>query len=221
MPPTIRPILRFPRAAGARRLWLLALAGALASLVLYLVTIPRAQEPDPTARDAWQSLVTPSPELVSDGVSPLLVDQLGYRPQARSGLTVRPDGDCSSPVPLPDEFTPACQQHDYGYDLLRAAEAAGGRLGPEARRSIDRQFAATLQEACTTRPAGTSTVRCKGAAVVASGAVRVNSWRQHESVPGREDATSIAMLAAASLTSLALMVLTARAAWRDGRGRRG
>src|SRR5699024_6909626 len=57
----------------------------------------------------------------------------GYEPALRGGMAVNPVGACSSPVPLPERFTPACMAHDLGYDLLRYAEAHGTPLGEWAR----------------------------------------------------------------------------------------
>ncbi|MGV9747764.1 hypothetical protein ACWDTG_23085 [Rhodococcus zopfii] len=95
-----------------------------------------------------------------------------------------PDGSCSSPVPLPAVFEPACRTHDLGYDLLRFARDSGGELGPDARRALDRNLTRDLRTACATdRDAAPG---CAVAAEVASVAVRVNSWRQQYRAPRPE-----------------------------------
>ncbi|MBH0123434.1 phospholipase [Rhodococcus sp. HM1] len=95
-----------------------------------------------------------------------------------------PQGSCSSPVPLPALFEPACRTHDLGYDLLRFARDSGGELGPDARRALDRNLTRDLREACATEP--DAAPGCVIAAEVASVAVRINSWRQQYRAPSPE-----------------------------------
>lgn len=117
--------------------------------------------------------------------------RLGYRPQVRDGLLGVPDGECSSPVPLPEEFTPACRQHDLGYDLLRYAAATGSPLPAQARRTLDTRLIAQTQASCRRRPEGPRRAICSAWATVAGVAVRLNSWRQHHGVPSPETPRSI------------------------------
>ncbi len=117
----------------------------------------------------------------------------GYQPSVRGGLLVNPHGNCSSPVPLPRSFTPGCQRHDLGYDLLRHAAAMGHPLPASARHALDDQLADSMGASC--REQRTSTperLECTTWAGVASAAVWVNSLRQGWSVPSRESAASIA-----------------------------
>lgn len=102
----------------------------------------------------------------------------GYEPVLRDRMAVNPAGACSSPVPLPDRFTPACMAHDLGYDLLRYAESHGTPLGAWARRGLDAQFADRMHASCTPADAG-----CVAAADTATTAVRLNSWRQDYGAP--------------------------------------
>lgn len=107
----------------------------------------------------------------------------GYRPVMVDGLPVAPHGSCSSPVPLPVEFEPACQAHDLGYDLLRYAEHRGGPLGPWARQALDRTLADRMRTACAHRPDPLPRARCVAMAEVATVAVDLNSRRQGYGVP--------------------------------------
>lgn len=91
-----------------------------------------------------------------------------------------PEGDCSTPVPLPEVFESACRVHDLGYDLLRYAHATGGELRPDARRDLDGLFARHLAAACRSEPDVTA---CTHLAGFASTAVRFNSWRQGHRSP--------------------------------------
>ncbi len=116
-------------------------------------------------------------------------DVVGYVPDAVAGADGRdrlakPNGGCSSPFgDSRYDFGAACKSHDLGYDLLRYATAAGGQLGPWARRAIDERFAADLRERCAVIDADAS---CTGLAVLSSAVVRANSWRQGYGNPGAE-----------------------------------
>src|SRR5690606_32670261 len=86
---------------------------------------------------------------------------MDYAPVTEPGLTADevladPDGGCSSPVPLPEVFEPACRIHDLGYDLLRYARDTGGELGSQARRDLDAQLARNLRASCRTSSAATT-----------------------------------------------------------------
>lgn len=107
----------------------------------------------------------------------------GYHPVMVDGLPAAPHGSCSSPVPLPVEFEPACQAHDLGYDLLRYAEHHGGPLGPWARQALDRTLADRMRASCARRPDPLPRARCAAMAEVATVAVDLNSRRQGYGVP--------------------------------------
>ncbi|MEE2034336.1 hypothetical protein [Rhodococcus chondri] len=132
---------------------------------------------------------------------------MDYAPVAEPGFTADevladPDGDCSSPVPLPEIFEPACRVHDLGYDLLRYARDTGGELEPQARRDLDAQLARNLRASCRTSSAATVPA-CDTVAFVASAVVRINSWRQGYRLPVSESPVPYLATAAALAASAA------------------
>lgn len=135
----------------------------------------------------------------------------GYAPVVEGDRLVRADGDCSSPVPLPEEFEPACRQHDYGYDLLRYAAQTGEPLGRWARGAIDDQLADSLGALCDP---GRSGAPCRRMSVVAVTGVRLNSLRQGDGVPEES------VLTQAALATSAVGVLGVGGATLPGRRRR-
>ncbi len=124
---------------------------------------------------------------------------MGYSPATEPGFTseevlVDPDGDCSSPVPLPDSFDTACRVHDLGYDMLRFARDSGQELGPDARRELDAMLARHLRAACESESSqGDSS--CLPAAHLATTFVRLNSWRQGYRIPVSESPAPFLMVA--------------------------
>ena len=108
-----------------------------------------------------------------------LVAELGYRPGTQDGYAMNPDGDCSSPVPLPDSFEPACMTHDLGYDLLRVADRTGETIPSDTRRNLDRRMAAQMRASCTDDG-------CRVMATVAHTAVAANTLRQRNGAPVQE-----------------------------------
>ncbi|MEL4155364.1 hypothetical protein [Corynebacterium bovis] len=146
-------------------------------------------------------------------LTPDLVRDLGYEPTVVDGHPENPGGGCSSPVPLPARFEPACRTHDLGYDLLRVAGRRGEPVPPAIRRGLDRQLADRMHAACDAAGRvgdsagdragggasgaasgggqgagddGTSAVDravCTTAATAAATAVTLNSVRQHDGVP--------------------------------------
>lgn len=136
----------------------------------------------------------------------------GYQPRVQSGLLGAPAGGCSSPVPLPREFDPACRQHDLGYDLLRYADAKGQPLPPSARRALDARLERQARAACRERTNPVRRATCTTWAGIASAAVQFNSWRQHDGVPGSESPRSLLAagglgVAGAGTATLALLGL--------------
>lgn len=118
-------------------------------------------------------------ERPADAVTALPPDfaaNLGYVPDLVAGYPIDPEGDCSSPVPLPDVFTPLCRTHDFGYDLLRAAATIDRPLGPWARTALDRMLITRMDEACEGTP-------CRVAAQAARVGLGWNTWRQHGGPP--------------------------------------
>ncbi|MFZ2526274.1 MAG: hypothetical protein WAX14_01280 [Rhodococcus sp. (in: high G+C Gram-positive bacteria)] len=108
-----------------------------------------------------------------------------------------PHGSCSSPVPLPALFEPACRTHDLGYDLLRFAGDSGAELRPDARRALDRNLTRDLRTACAAAP--DADPGCAVVAEVASVAVRINSWRQQYRPPSPESPLPILLGLGAAL----------------------
>lgn len=109
-----------------------------------------------------------------------LVAELGYRPGTQDGHAMNPDGDCSSPVPLPESFEPACMTHDLGYDLLRVADRTGEPIPAHTRRDLDRQMAEQMRASCD------GAAGCRAMAGVAHAAVAANTLRQHNGAPVEE-----------------------------------
>lgn len=173
----------------SRVLALLGIVTFAGGIVLGLLSTPASASsaPNPAAARAVQALTTGTAHEARALVPDDFATVLGYHPVVRAGALVRPDGSCSSPVPLPDGFEPTCAQHDLGYDLLRYAEVKGGALGPWARSALDRRFGSRLRASCAD-PAG---LGCLVAAGTAYAAVQANSIRQGDGVPGPETAASM------------------------------
>ncbi|MFC7490122.1 MULTISPECIES: hypothetical protein [unclassified Knoellia] len=171
--------------------------------------------PDRSAEHALAALVSGPPAAADLALPRDFGRRFGYRPTLTQGLLGDPSGSCSSPVPLPAEFTAACRQHDLGYDLLRYAGRSGRALPPDARRSVDTQLGAAFEDACSSREEPLSLASCLAWADIAEGFVRVNSARQDHAVPESETVRSIAPgvglgLAAAGGVVLAVPALRRR-----------
>ncbi|MCX4093925.1 phospholipase [Nocardia sp. alder85J] len=110
----------------------------------------------------------------------------GYLPELRGGLLIDPTGSCSSPIPLPADFTPACQAHDLGYDLLRYAYDHGQPLGPWARQAVDSAFGHRLHAVCADHSGTVGRLCCDLMASTADTAVDLNSRRQNYATPRPE-----------------------------------
>lgn len=113
-----------------------------------------------------------------------VIEALGYSPVIVDGLPADPEGDCSSPMPLPESFTPACLTHDLGYDLLRVADATGEHIPSGVRFALDQQLGARMTASCGGGVVGRTS--CKAMAGVADSAVKANTWRQGEGAPVEE-----------------------------------
>ncbi len=103
-----------------------------------------------------------------------------------------PEGDCSTPVPVPAAFESACRVHDFGYDLLRYAHITGGELVTDARRDLDGLFARHLDTVCRSEP---DIASCMSVAGISSAAVEFNSWRQGHRTPVAESPWALAVAA--------------------------
>ena len=145
-------------------------------------------------------------------------DAMGYSPVTEPGFTsgavlVDPQGDCSSPVPLPSSFETACRIHDLGYDLLRYARDTGKELGPDARRELDAMLARQLHAACGSE-AGRADFTCRPAAHVATTFVALNSWRQGYRIPVSESPVPLLVSAGLGTGAVVWGVWTRRKARR-------
>jgi hypothetical protein len=141
---------------------------------------PRASSP---AAIAVMTVTTRAAGVAYAAVPADFESVMGYRPQVRDGLLVDPEGACSSPLPLPDAFAPACAEHDLGYDLLRYADLTGEPLGGWARTAIDRRLVQRMRATCARREPGLERALCSSAAYVATVTVEINSVRQLRGAP--------------------------------------
>lgn len=113
-------------------------------------------------------------------VSPAVADDLGYAPVLEHSLAAKATGDCSSPVPLPAAFEPACRVHDLSYDLLRVAHRHGAAIPAGLRSDLDSLLGRQMRDSCEGDPA------CTVMADVARAAVGLNTLRQGHGAPVEE-----------------------------------
>lgn len=183
-----------------------------------LTLVPTATSvpvPDIAAEHALNVLVSEPATAASAALPQDFSRRRGYVPTVTDGLLGNPEGDCSSPVPLPHEFLAACRQHDLGYDLLRYAGRSGRALPPDARRSVDDRLGAELASSCSSREEPLTRATCLAWADIAEGFVQINSARQDWAVPEPETARTIAPgvglgVAAAGAVLLAVPALRRR-----------
>jgi uncharacterized membrane protein len=171
---------------------------------------------DPSAATPAAVAVTAVTTRTADTAAAIPADfesVMGYRPRVRHGLLVDPDGTCSSPVPLPEGFTPACAEHDLGYDLLRYADLTGDPLAAWARTAVDQRLDHRMRAACADLGPGVGRAVCSAAAHLVTLSVEVNSVRQLRGVP-EETLASWAVTAlatgAAAMMSLRLVAMRRR-----------
>lgn len=208
-----RPSLRTePRAHRFRRLTLAALCGgvlAFGAVVLepsaHAGGLPAATSvPDSVPGSVSDSEPVRTASLLAHGVGgteyfpPSVIAGLGYRPALEGRIASKADGDCSSPVPLPASFEPACRTHDLGYDLLRLAHRNGDPLPKALRRDLDAQFSRAIHASCDEhggRKAGghrfslqarAENAGCHAMASIAYKAVQANTLRQGNGAPVAE-----------------------------------
>lgn len=113
-------------------------------------------------------------------IGPDVVVELGYTPVIELTLAARGTGDCSSPVPLPAVFEPACRIHDLGYDLLRVAHRNGAPIPRGLRADLDSLLGLQMRDACEGH------VPCTVMARIAETAVHLNTVRQGHGAPVEE-----------------------------------
>lgn len=117
-----------------------------------------------------------------------LVEALGYEPGSVDGAAANPEGDCSSPVPLPASFEPACRVHDLGYDLLRLIDDEGAEIPRELRSSLDARMTDRMHASCRDESRGhLAYFGCRFMASVASVSVQLNTVRQGHGAPVEEE----------------------------------
>lgn len=177
------------------------LVGVAATTTLAVADAPSPATPDTDAQHAVTALLSGSATRAREAVPADFAATQGYAPVLEGDSITRADGSCSSPVPLPDVFERACRQHDYGYDLLRYADGAGGALPAKARTQLDGQFEEEALRSCEHTDAAEQ-AHCTRWAHIAGTFVQANSWRQHNSVPVPDDALSVATGGAAALALL-------------------
>ncbi|GEE03614.1 hypothetical protein nbrc107696_40600 [Gordonia spumicola] len=147
---------------------------------------------NPTER-AVAALVGEHPEDALYTLPDDFVRVVGYRPVIEAGRPANPWGGCSSPIPLPDRFEPACRSHDFGYDLLRYGDRTGEPAAAWARRALDQMLVNAMHAVCTDP-------LCDMSAGLADGGLTVNSWRQGWSAPSSESAADVASTTVVRLT---------------------
>jgi|GEM_PF-170665 len=175
--------------------------GPAAVAVAALATAPGGQGPLTAVPAGFASVMgyTPAPTRMADGTVRL----------------AKPAGACSAPGGgAPFGFEQVCKVHDYGYDLLRYADATGEHLPAEARRQLDAMFDHDLHARCRTIGRGLAGTGCHLLAEGFTAIVAVNSWRQHYGNPARESLPAWTI-------GLALPVLAAPFLPRLSRRRRG
>jgi len=169
--------------------------GAAATAVSRLVAGSAGQHP-PLAVPAGFAGVTgyaPVPLRMADGVVRL----------------AKPDGACSVPGGGLFGFDRVCKVHDYGYDLLRYANATGQVLTAEARRQLDGMLGRDLHAQCRATSHGVAGMACGTVAELFTTGVSFNSWRQHYGNPGKEPLPAVALGLGVAL-ALAVPLLTRR-----------
>ena len=159
-----------------------AVAGPLLAATSTTVTAPAEDAGNPYAA-VVVALVGPHPATALASLPQSFAVAQGYSPRIVDGYPVDPDGDCSSPVPLPEHFTPLCRTHDLGYDLLRAAQRNGSPLGAWARIALDRMLIDRMYASCRTPACTTAT---HGARI----GLAWNTWRQYGGPPARGESLS-------------------------------
>jgi hypothetical protein len=189
----------------------------IASVTAAASSAPGDRPPSPAATAAVTAVTTRTAGIAATTIPADFESVMGYRPQVRHGLLVDPAGTCSSPVPLPAEFTQPCAEHDLGYDLLRYADLTGAPLDAWARTAVDERLVQRMQAVCAERDSGPDRALCSTAANVAILSVDVNTLRQLRGVPEE----TLASWAVTGLAASAVVVLGARLVGRRGpRGRR-
>lgn len=160
----------------------LIISGATSSASAQSVASGVRSDSSPAAH-AVAAVTTQTAGIAAAAVPDDFASVMGYQPQVRDGLLVDPAGTCSSPIPLPERFTPACAEHDLGYDLLRYAALTGHPLDAWARTAVDDRLLQRMRAVCAELHPGLKRVVCSTAAQVSAATVEINSVRQFRGVP--------------------------------------
>lgn len=158
-----------------------AVAAPDAHVIADHAVVSRAHAGDAVAEAALtsaRSLADGSPGTVI--ISATVAEDLGYAPVLEHSLAAKATGDCSSPVPLPTAFEPACRVHDLGYDLLRVAHLHGAEVPAGLRSDLDSLLHRQMRDSCEGDQA------CTVMADIAHVAVGLNTLRQGHGAPVRE-----------------------------------
>ncbi|MCU1641119.1 MAG: hypothetical protein JWN03_1394 [Nocardia sp.] len=203
-PPARGRLYRYGMLATAASV-LLSVAVAFAPSASAAATAPAIAEDAGARTGIMESTAAhPDPAKIPED----FVTEAGYRPVIEAGILVDPHGDCSSPIPLPQEFDLACKAHDLGYDLLRYADNRGHPLGPWARQTADAALEQRMYASCDTRTNPVSRTECQVMAGVASTFVDLNSIRQHYGAPIHEPGLDKSFGPSHSLLPAGIAVLT-------------
>ncbi|MGC0363387.1 hypothetical protein ABH922_001371 [Rhodococcus sp. 27YEA15] len=201
--------MRITRAKRLERVGAMAAAATLAATVIISATAGSSgaqpvHTEDPYAARAVAAATTDDGVVAAAAIPEDFATFAGYEPTIVDGYLANPNGDCSSPVPLPAEFDSACKAHDLGYDLLRYAYEHGAELRPWARQALDAQLDARMHSACEDRSDGPSRTFCFSMAEIATAAVSGNSWRQGYLTPVQESGAGYAVAGVLGVSVLGL-----------------
>ena len=224
--PTTRPAPDDAR----RRPWRLVAAAVAAALALGLVLVRVDALPRMAAPGVQRAAAQVGRGAAATAVSRLVAGSAGQHPPLAvpagfAGVTgyapvplrmadgvvrlAKPDGACSVPGGGLFGFDRVCKVHDYGYDLLRYANATGQVLTAEARRQLDGMLGRDLHAQCRATSHGVAGMACGTVAELFTTGVSFNSWRQHYGNPGKEPLPAVALGLGVAL-ALAVPLLTRR-----------
>lgn len=198
------------------RIALAAVCAGLAASATFSVPNAAADAPSGLAARtettiAIEALISQDAPGAASKIPSDFADDFAYSPVVEDGLLVNPAGECSSPIPLPAEFEPACTAHDLGYDLLRYGAARGSMPPAWARQGLDSRLATDMHAGCAPRTGIGSRTICHALAEVAAFSVRFNSWRQHNGTPVAEPALPF-LIAGSAVAALLTAVLAMHSA---------
>lgn len=154
---------------------------------------PRLPTEDPAAAEVIKLMLAGDGARAIAAVPADFATRMGYQPILEGAEASNPDGGCSSPVPMPDEFEPLCRTHDLGYDTLRYADRIGHPLGAWARLGLDTMLVSRMRETC-------HDPLCAGAAEMARVGLAMNTWNEGDGPP--KDRANLLSIAASAISHL-------------------